>query len=175
EKAYRAAALAAGRTAFRLWLAGSPAIEVAPPVKRFPLDGEIDGPTGKATALDGDSGPAFEDVTAFRRCDPHSLVFWMRSPDFKARATILHSSKFTIESDEQGYQVMLKDGRLCWEIIHYWPGSAAAIRSAEAFPLDRWIQVALTYDGSSRADGLRMYFDGEPAKTEIIRDHLDGP
>jgi cytochrome c553 len=166
---------AAVRSTVGGWLAGSPAVELAPPIKRFPLDGEIDGPTGKATALDGDSGPAFEGVPAFRRCDPHSLDFWMRTAEFKPRATIIHTSKFTIESDEQGYQAMLKDGRLCWEIVHYWPGSAASIRTTEAFPLDRWVHVAMTYDGSSRANGLRIYLDGQPAKTEIVRDHLDGP
>jgi len=40
--------------------------------------------------------------------------------------------------------------------------------------LNRWVQVALTYDGSSRADGLRIFLDGEPASIEVERDHLDG-
>jgi hypothetical protein len=144
-------------------------------VKHYPLDGEIDGPTGKATALDGDSGPSFDDVPAFRRCDPYSLVFWMLSPDTKSRATVLHTSQFTIESDQQGYQVMLEDGRLAWQVIHLLPGSAAAIRTLEPFPLARWVQVAVTYDGSSRANNLRIFLDGVAAPTEIEHDHLDGP
>ena len=160
--------------AFAEWSKTPHTIEVAPALKQFPLDGEIEGPTGKATALDGDSGPAFGDVPAFRRCDPYSLVFWMRCPDVKARATILHTAPFEIESDQQGYQVMLEDGRLAWQVIHFWPGSAAAIRTLGAFPLQRWVQVAVTYDGSSRAAGLHIFQDGAEAKIEVERDHLDG-
>jgi hypothetical protein len=171
--------LAARHDAFRAWISSSPKPEIAAAVKRYPLEGTIEGPadptSAKATALDGDTGPAFDDVPAFRRCDPYSLVLWMRSPDVKARATVLHTSKFTIESDQQGYQVMLEDGRLCWEIIHFWPGSAAAIRTTEVFPVGRWVQVAVSYDGSSRADGLRIFLDGVRARTEVVRDHLDGP
>ncbi len=159
---------------FRAWLASSPKAEVPPPVKRYPLDGEIEGPTGKATLLDGDSGPSFGDMPSFTRADPHSLVFWMRCPDAKARATVIHTSYFTIEADQQGYQAMLENGRLAWQVIHLWPGSAAAIRTRDPFPLNRWVQVALTYDGSSRADGLKIFLDGEPASTEVERDHLDG-
>jgi len=51
--------------------------------------------------LDGDSGPSFADMPAFTRADPHSLVFWMRCPDSKARATVIHTSYFTIEADQQ--------------------------------------------------------------------------
>jgi hypothetical protein len=99
----------------------------------------------------------------------------MRCPDDKARATVLHTSQFTIESDQQGYQVMLQDGRLAWQLIHLWPGSAAAVRTRAAFPLGRWVHVAVTSDGSSRASGLRVFLDGAPAATDVERDHLDGP
>ena len=145
------------------------------PSKSWPLEGAIDGVVGKATHLDGDTGPALEDMPKFRRCDPHSLVFWMRCPDRKARATVLHTSTFTIETDQQGYQLLLEDGMLAWQVIHFWPGSAAAIRTSEEFPLGRWVEVALTYDGSSRASGLRVYLDGVVARAGVVRDHLDGP
>ena len=61
-----------------------------------------------------------------------------------------------------------------WQVIHFWPGSAAAIRTLGAFPLQRWVQVAVTYDGSSRAAGLHIFQDGAEAKIEVERDHLDG-
>ncbi|HTF90856.1 MAG TPA: DUF1549 domain-containing protein [Planctomycetota bacterium] len=173
-EADHAATLRDRHVAFVEWSSLPHAIEIAPPIKHIDFDGGIDGPKGKATALDGDSGPAFADVPAFRRCDPYSLVFWMRCPDVKQRATVLHTAPFTIESDQQGYQVMLEDGRLEWQVIHLWPGSAAAIRTREAFPIGQWVQLAVTYDGSSRAAGLRIYLDGVEANTEILRDHLDG-
>jgi len=174
-EANQTATLANRQLAFREWLTHPGDIAVPAAIKRYPLEGDIEGPNGMATALDGDTGPSFADVPVFRRCDPHSLVFWMRCAETKARATIIHTSTFTIESDEQGYQVMLKDGRLCWEIIHNWPGSAAAIQSTQPFPLNQWVQVAVAYDGSSRAAGLHIYLNGKPVSTEVTHDHLDGP
>ncbi len=168
EEALRAARAAAP-------LPAGPLPPMAPPVRRLPLDGDVAAPEGKAMLLDGDTGPTFADVPAFRRCDPRSLAFWLRVPDHKPRATVLHTSRFTIESDAQGYQVMLEDGRLVWEIVHLLPGAAASLRTRERFPLGRWVHVGLTYDGSSRAAGLRIFLDGEPTDSEVLRDGLDGP
>ncbi len=155
--------------------AATPNPVVPPAVVTFPLDGSIDGPTGRATAFDGDTGVSLEGAPALRRCDPFSVAFRMRTPTAAARAVLLHTSPFTIESDQQGWQVLLKDGRLSWEIVHFWPGSAAAIRTADPVPVDSWIEVVVTSDGSSRAGGLRIAIDGHAVATEVVRDHLDGP
>ncbi|MCY2958842.1 MAG: DUF1553 domain-containing protein [Planctomycetota bacterium] len=174
--------LADRHAAFLAWVETSPRVELAPPVKREPLDGAIDGavpaqvsePASRATLFDGDAGVSIEGVPAFRRADPYSLAFRMRSPDAKQRAVVLHTSPFTIESDPQGYQVLLVDGRLAWQVVHFWPGSAAAIRTREPFPLGRWVHVVVTYDGSSRAEGLSIHLDGVRVPIEIEHDHLDG-
>ncbi len=156
------------------WLWSVPSIGGAEPVKSYPLEGTVECPGGRATEFDGDAGPSFADSPRWRRCDPCSLSFWMRTADTKARATVIHTSQFTIEADEQGFQVMLREGRLSWEVVHLWPGSAAAVRTVDAFPVGRWVRVCVTYDGSSRAAGLRIYLDGKEAGIEVERDHLNG-
>jgi hypothetical protein len=88
---------------------------------------------------------------------------------------LLHTSHYTEDADTQGYQILLKDGRLCWEIVHHWPGSAAAVRTAKELPLQQWVDVVVTYDGSSEALGLAVFVDGVSWPTETVRDHLQGP
>ncbi|MFO0950332.1 MAG: LamG-like jellyroll fold domain-containing protein [Isosphaeraceae bacterium] len=39
-------------------------------------------------------------------------------------------------------------------------------------PVKSWVHVTVTYDGSSRASGVRIYLDGAPAETEVERDGL---
>lgn len=150
-------------------------LAAAEPAERWPLEGSIDSPVGKGTRFDGDVGVTFDDSPEFRRCDPISLSLWLSCPDEKSRAVILHTSHFTIETDPQGYQLLIRDGRLCWEIVHLWPGSAAAIQTTDKLPVGRWVHVVATYDGSSRASGLHLYLDGQPVAIETVRDHLDGP
>ncbi len=171
--------LSARRDALDLLRTDVPDPEIPPPIAAFPLDGAIDGPDAiggsRATLFDGDTGITLLGVPSYRRCDPFSAMLWIKSPSAIERAVIVHTSQFTIESDQQGWQILLKDGRLCWEIVHNWPGSAAAIRTSAAIPVDRWVHIAVTSDGSSLARGMSISIDGVRVETEIERDHLDGP
>jgi hypothetical protein len=39
-------------------------------------------------------------------------------------------------------------------------------------PVNEWVHLTVINQGSSRADGLRIFVNGRPARTEVIRDHL---
>ena len=45
-----------------------------------------------------------------------------------------------------------------------------AIETVDALPVGAWTHVTLTYDGSSRAAGLKLYLNGAPAETRVERD-----
>ncbi|MFY9344222.1 MAG: DUF1553 domain-containing protein, partial [Planctomycetota bacterium] len=138
----------------------------------------VDGPGGEprgAITCDGDARIAVAKLPEFTRDDAFSLRLRLWCPDKKQRAVLLHTSHYTEDADTQGYQILLKDGRLCWEVVHHWPGSAAAVRTVLELPLQRWCDVVVTYDGSSTAPGLAVFVDGARWWTEVVRDHLAGP
>ena len=62
--------------------------------------------------------------------------------------------------------------RLKWSLIHFWPGNAIAVRARRPLPPGVWSNVTVTYDGSSRATGIRVYLNGAPLDLEIIADRL---
>ncbi|MCA8954263.1 MAG: DUF1549 domain-containing protein [Planctomycetes bacterium] len=124
---------------------------------------------------DGDTRHTVDGVPKFTRADPFRIALRLSCPDRKQRAVVLHTSRYTIDSDTQGHQILIEDGRLCWQIVHHWPGSAIAVQTAAELPLGRWIEVEVGYDGSSRAAGLTIALDGERVATEVVRDHLRGP
>ena len=124
---------------------------------------------------DGDARITVPDLPAFTRADAFSIRLRVWFAEQAPRAVVLHTSHYTEDADTQGYQLLLKDGRLCWEIVHHWPGSAIAVRTAAPPPLQRWCDVVATYDGSSSAQGLAIYLDGANLDVEIVRDHLAGP
>ncbi|MBL8752661.1 MAG: DUF1549 domain-containing protein, partial [Planctomycetes bacterium] len=76
---------------------------------------------------DGDTRLPIPNLPAFTRDDSFSVRLVVTCPDKKDRAVLLHTSHYTQDADTQGYQLLLKDGRVCWEIVHHWPGSAAAV------------------------------------------------
>jgi hypothetical protein len=96
----------------------------------------------------------------------------MQIPDYKDRSVVFHRSRAWTDSGSRGYQLLIEDGKLSMSLIHFWPGNAIRIRAKEKAPERQWIHVVVTYDGSSRADGLKLYLDGRLAETDTVRDNL---
>ena len=76
------------------------------------------------------------------------------------------------DAGSRGYQLLFEDGKLSVGLIHFWPGNAIAIKASDPLTVNRWTHVAITYDGSSRTSGLRLFVDGRPARVDVVRDHL---
>ncbi len=131
----------------------------------------VDGPQGKAVRLTGDDAINLKQGN-FQRHQPFSVSLWMNTPDAKDRAVVFHRSRAWTDAASRGYELLLEDGKLKWSLIHFWPGNAISIKAKESFPIDTWKQVVVTYDGSSRADGLKIFVDGQAIETEVIRDKL---
>ena len=131
----------------------------------------VAGRVGKALRLSGENNVTLP-LGNFDRFQPFSLSLWIQTPDLKDRAVIIHRSMAWTDAGSRGYQLLIEDGKLSAGLIHFWPGNAIGIRTAELLPLNQWAHVTITYDGSSRASGLALYVDGRRDSTEIIRDHL---
>ncbi len=76
------------------------------------------------------------------------------------------------DAGSRGYQLLIEDGRLSVGLIHFWPGNAIGIRARRPLATGRWTHVAIVYDGSSHASGLKLYVNGEQADCEVVRDKL---
>ena len=131
----------------------------------------VPGRYGTAVRLSGDDAIQL-DVGRFRRFEPFSIALWINTPDEKHRAVVFHCSDSWTDSGSRGYQLLIEQGRLSASLIHFWPGNAIRIRTHEKIPTGEWLHVAVTYDGSSRADGLSIFVNGHPATTTVVRDNL---
>ena len=131
----------------------------------------VPGRFGDAVELTGDDGISLE-VGNFPRYQPFSISLWINTPDVKERAVIFHRSRAWTDAGSRGYELLIEEGRLSAALIHFWPGNAIRVQTRDPIPTQQWLHVAVTYDGSSRADGLGLYINGEPADTQVIRDQL---
>jgi hypothetical protein len=133
----------------------------------------IPGVHGQAVQFDGDAGFILPDFRSLGRFDPFTFSAFLRLGERNARATVLHATGFyTGDGDATGVELLVDQGKLRWSVIHLWPNSAASIETVAELPVGAWRRVTATYDGSSRAAGLRLYLDGRPAPTTVIRDTL---
>ena len=132
---------------------------------------KVDGKVGQAVRLTGDDAVGVG-VGNFPRFAPFSVSLWMNTPEEKARSVVFHRSRAWTDAASRGYQLLIEEGCLSASLIHFWPGNAIRVRSVDQIPINTWMHVTITYDGSSRADGLRIHVDGQLAETEIVRDNL---
>lgn len=132
----------------------------------------VAGKNGRAVELSGENGFTFPGVGHFSRVDPFSISLELQTPTRAPRFVVLHHSKAPIDAGSRGYEILLEDGRVAVGLHHMWPGNSLKVVTKAPIPSGRWVYLAMTYDGSSRADGVRVYVDGVAEPLEVIRDGL---
>jgi len=130
------------------------------------------GRTGQAVQFSGDNSVVCKNVGHFSRTNEFSITLWLKRTEEQDRAVVLHHSRAWSDSGSRGYELVLDHGRPFFALIHFWPGNAIAVRTKDPLPMNEWVHLTLTYDGSSRADGLRVFRDGQLLAAEVVRDHL---
>jgi hypothetical protein len=132
----------------------------------------VAGRNGQGLRLSGDAGLRFSGVGHWRRSDPFSVGMALQLDQTIARSILLHRSKAWHDAASAGWQLLIEDGHLIAALVHFWPGDMIAIRSVEPLPVGRWFEVSLSYDGSSRAAGMRLSIDGQLIAVEGMQDSL---
>jgi hypothetical protein len=129
-------------------------------------------PNGNTLRFSGDNAVVLKGSGQFNRTSPFSFSLRLRPAESHPRAVIFHRSRAWTDSGSRGYELVLDQGRPAFALIHFWPGNALMVRATNPLPSHQWTHLTITYDGSSRAEGLRLYANGQPLETTIVRDSL---
>jgi hypothetical protein len=137
--------------------------------------------TGELNLVDGVSGHGLEfshgnhlnigNVASFERTDPFSFSFWINPEgNFEEVPVLVRLGQIFI--GYRGYDVSLFNNKVSLRLIHGWPfNSVQALSEQELIP-GEWSHVTVTYDGSSRADGIRIYINGQEDEIRIEQNNL---
>ena len=131
----------------------------------------VDVPGGRAILLTGDDEVDLK-VGNFTRDRPWSIALRLKVAGHEDRAVVFHRSRAWTDAGSRGYQMLLEEGRPSFSLIHFWPGNAIRVRALEPIPPDRMVHLAVVYDGSLRAEGIRLFVDGREVETGTVRDRL---
>ena len=150
----------------------------------FPLEGSEAGIVGNSTKFNGDDAVSFplnvphptqEGKTLqvqLGRETPFSFSLWVNPDHHAPRVVLAHQSVAAEDAAFRGMQLVLEQGKPQFSLIHFWPGDAIRVEASQAIPIQTWTHLAVTYDGSSRASGIRIYINGLPTQLETLRDQL---
>ena len=168
--AARSRALPGGLVRDDLFASPSAAGGARPATVMAPGLGE--GVKGKALHFtDNEMGVLGKGIGYYERTQPFSIDLWVKAGLVYEDSTILHHRE-TENAGNAGYQLHLEKNHLRWEMMHSRAGNGISLLSRQPIPLNQWTHVAVTYDGSSRAQGTKLYVNGAPIDVEVSRDNL---
>jgi len=151
---------------------GSSLTKDAPKTARFVGEGVAFGP-GKVGAGVRLVGRGFVDagnVADFGFYDRFTLAAWFRADDQRGGTLI---SRMTDADRGDGYSLVLRGGRVEINLVKRWLDDALRMESKLTVPAGEWHHVAVTYDGSRVASGVRVYLDGAPMEMRASIDELN--
>lgn len=140
--------------------------------REIPLE-LVEGKSGNAVALNGESWFASARGThAFERNQKFSIGLWANLQADSLSGPLV-ARAYGVFNGNRGYMVILnEDGTLSASLNHVAPDNTIEVRTRLPLRVANWHHIVMTYDGSSRAAGLRLYVDGKEAPTETIVDNL---
>lgn len=141
-------------------------------VKRSTHATLVPGVVGHAVKFDGDHGVVLTEFFHIDRWDAFSLDFWIRDTARNPLPVVVLQRSRGMDVGYNGFDVTLANGILDVRLFRDWPGNGLGVRALEPVSANNWQHLAVTYDGSSQAIGLRLYLNGKEVPTKVLRDRV---
>jgi hypothetical protein len=136
-------------------------------------DGElrfVPGPIGSSLSLGGRGYFDAGDIAQFGFYDRFTLSAWIKL-SASGGGTII--SRMIDEPQGEGYSLIADRGRVQLNLVKRWLDDAIRVESETTIAGDGWHHVAVTYDGSRLASGIKMYLDGRLVRVTVLIDELN--
>ena len=129
----------------------------------------VDAGTGKALQPQG-AAAEFGDVGDIERDQPFTLAAWVKLPANDSTGALC--SRMDNNNDYRGWDFWLQRRQIGTHIINRWPGNALKVVGKAQVPANEWTHVSVSYDGSGKAAGVKVFYNGQPQETLVEADVL---
>ncbi|TWT98993.1 DUF1553 domain-containing protein [Neorhodopirellula pilleata] len=136
---------------------------------------------GKLESAERDGGAALklngstqficpQDSPTLKNDEPFSFTAWIKS-DGKSGGAVF--SRMDVANGYRGYDLWIQGRNVGSHIIHDWPTNALKVVSQDQLQTDVWQHVVVSYDGSQKAEGIKIYIDGKLSANKVEADTLN--
>ena len=123
------------------------------------------GPSGAAAVLLDGRAAELPAVGDFEHDQPFSATFWIRPPANDTSYALL--ARMDEANAHRGWDVWVQGRRVAMHLVHAYPTDAIKVASSAQLKADAWTLVSVTYDGSGKAEGVKIYYDGKLQKPTV--------
>lgn len=131
------------------------------------------GVTGSGfTFAGGDRIELGKDEANFEQDQAFSYGCWIKTPGSTTGAAI---AKMDESNSHRGWDLYINNRKVAMHLIHSWPGNTLKVTTkADVLKPNEWHHVFITYDGSKKAAGVKVYVDGKPQPFNVSHNTLNG-
>ena len=126
------------------------------------------GKLGNALELNGSTHVNLGNINNFERDASFSMSAWIKWN--KKDGAIF--SKMKNGGDYRGYDMLISGGHIEFHLVNNWPGNALKVRAKTRIKENQWQHICVTYDGSAKAAGVKIYYDGVNQAWDIQQNGL---
>jgi len=120
--------------------------------------------------VEAESIPKFDDVGKFEREQAFSLSTWVKLGENNQTGALL--ARMDEANSHRGWDLWIEGGHVGMHIINKWPENALKTVAEQPLSPDIWHHIAVTYDGSSKAEGIKVIVDGVEVKSTLQHNSL---
>lgn len=153
---------------------GSVRVEVAGTTREVALPESAEWTQGvRGRALQPQGGIAeFADVGDFAHDQAFTIAAWINPTANDGHGTIC--SRMDTAAAHRGWDFMIQARRVGVHIVSAWPDHSLKVIGKSQVPANEWTHVAVSYDGSGKAAGVKVYYNGVAQQLNIEQDKLEG-
>jgi hypothetical protein len=107
----------------------------------------------------------------YERTNKFSYAAWVKLSVDKSGAVFARMKE---GGDFRGWDLWIEGNKPAAHFVHQWPTNALKVTGKKELLKDKWNHICITYDGSSRAKGLKIYVNGEAQEVDRAKDALKG-
>jgi mono/diheme cytochrome c family protein len=126
----------------------------------------------KAFAIQPGASLEVPDAGDFDKGSKYSVSAWVKITKRGQNGAIVarmdNGNKF------RGWDLWVQADKIGSHLISAWPDDAVKVVARNPLELNKWTHVVLSYDGSAKASGLKIFYNGVPQPTDVEADKLQG-
>jgi hypothetical protein len=127
------------------------------------------GKDQEALEFDKDTRVELGNIASLEFDKPFSISVWAKPT---ANETMAVLSKMDESKDYRGYDLLIASGKLEVHLVSKWPDNAILVTTKNTIPINEWHHLAVSYDGSKKGAGIKVYVDGKPEALDTPQDSL---
>jgi cytochrome c553 len=112
----------------------------------------------------------FADVGDFDKDQPFTCAAWVKLNYGGQLASVV--ARMDVDHDFRGWDMWLENGRLGTHIVNFWDKDGLKVLTNRSVAPGEWNHLLVSYDGSGKAEGVKLYINGELQQSTIMVNKL---